>query len=248
MAQRLLGRQGLQFRLSTKVTAAKASKDGVSLTVQPAAGGDAEALETDVLLVAVGRRPNTADLGLEALGVERDKQGFLPVNAAFQTNVQGIYAIGDCVPGPMLAHKASEDGVACIETISGRVAHIDYNTVPGVVYTFPEIASVGRTEEHLKADNVEYAVGKFPFTATPRARANGHSDGFVKILADKRTDRVLGVHIVGSDAGEMIHEAVLCMEFGGSAEDIARTCHAHPTLSEAVKEAALDALGRVIHM
>ena len=248
MAQRLLGRQGLQFRLSTKVTGAKASANDVALTIQPAAGGDAETVHADVVLVAVGRRPNTANLGLEALGVERDKAGFITVNNAFSTNVQNIYAIGDCVAGPMLAHKASEDGIACVETISGRVGHVDYNTVPGVVYTSPEIASVGRTEEQLKADNVEYAVGKFPFTATPRARANGNTDGFVKILADKRTDRVLGVHIIGADAGEMIHEAVLAMEFGGSAEDIARTCHAHPTLSEAMKEAALDALGRVIHM
>ncbi len=248
LAQRLFVRQGLSFRLSTKVTSAKAGKTDVTLSLEPAAGGAAETVTADVVLVAVGRKPNTADLGLEALGVERDAKGFIVVNNAFATNVQGIYAIGDCVAGPMLAHKASEDGVACVETIAGRVGHVDYNTVPGVVYTWPEIAAVGRTEQSLKDEGIEYSVGKFPFTATPRARANGYTEGFVKILADKRTDRVLGVHIIGAEAGTLIHEAVLAMEFGGSAEDIARTCHAHPTLAEAMKEAALDAAGRVIHL
>ena len=248
LAQRLFVRQGLSFRLSTKVTSAKASKTEVTLSLEPAPGGATEMVTADVVLVAIGRKPNTAGLGLEALGVERDAKGFIVVNNAFATNVQGVYAIGDCVAGPMLAHKASEDGVACIETIAGRVGHVDYNTVPGVVYTWPEIASVGRTEQSLKDEGVEYAIGKFPFTATPRARANGYTDGFVKILADKRTDRVLGVHIIGAEAGTLIHEAVLAMEFGGSAEDIARTCHAHPTLAEAMKEAALDAAGRVLHL
>ena len=248
LAQRLFVRQGLSFRLSTKVTGARAGKTDVTLSLEPAAGGATEKVTADVVLVAIGRKPNTADLGLEALGVERDAKGFIVVNNAFATNVQGVYAIGDCVAGPMLAHKASEDGVACVETIAGRVGHVDYNTVPGVVYTWPEIASVGRTEQSLKDEGVKYAVGKFPFTATPRARANGYTDGFVKILADKRTDRVLGVHIIGAEAGTLIHEAVLAMEFGGSAEDIARTCHAHPTLAEAMKEAALDAAGRVLHL
>jgi dihydrolipoamide dehydrogenase len=248
LAQRLFVRQGLSFRLGTKVTSAKASKAEVAVTVEPAAGGAVEKLVADVVLVAVGRKPNTEGLGLEALGVARDAKGFIAVNDVFATSVPGIYAIGDCVAGPMLAHRASEDGVACVETIAGRVGHVDYNTVPGVVFTWPEIASVGRTEQALKDAGVECAVGKFPFAATPRARANGYTDGFVKILADKRTDRVLGVHIVGPEAGTLIHEAVLAMEFGGSAEDIARTCHAHPTLAEAMKEAALDAGGRVLHI
>jgi dihydrolipoamide dehydrogenase len=248
LAQRLFVRQGLSFRLGTKVTSAKARKAEVAVTVEPAAGGAVEKLVADVVLVAVGRKPNTEGLGLEALGVARDAKGFIAVNDVFATSVPGIYAIGDCVAGPMLAHRASEDGVACVETIAGRVGHVDYNTVPGVVFTWPEIASVGRTEQALKDAGVECAVGKFPFAATPRARANGYTDGFVKILADKRTDRVLGVHIVGPEAGTLIHEAVLAMEFGGSAEDIARTCHAHPTLAEAMKEAALDAGGRVLHI
>ncbi len=247
LAQRLFGRQGMSFRLSTKITGAKVAGNEVNVTVEPAAGGPAEQIAADVVLVAVGRRPVTQNLGLEKLGVQLDR-GYIVVNNAFATNVAGIYAIGDCIPGPMLAHKASEDGVACVETIAGTVGHVDYNKVPGVVYTWPEIASVGATEDKLKKDGVEYSVGKFPFTATPRARANGYTDGFVKILADKKTDRVLGVHIIGAEAGTLIHEAVLAMEFGGSAEDIARTCHAHPTLAEAMKEAALDAGGRVLHI
>ena len=245
--KRSLGKQGLKFKLSSKVTGAKAGKAGVTLTVEPAAGGKAESLKADVVLVAVGRIPYTRGLGLEALGVQMDKRGTIQVDGAYSTNVAGIYAIGDCIPGPMLAHKASEDGVACIEMIAGKHAEVDYNTVPGVVYTWPEAASVGATEQALKADGVDYVAGKFPFTANPRAKSNGFTEGFVKILADKRTDRVLGVHIMGAEAGTLIHEAVLAMEFGGSAEDIARTCHAHPTLAEAMKEAALDVGGNVIH-
>ena len=247
LAQRLLGRQGLTFRLSTKITGAKTNATGVSVSLAPAAGGDAEELETEVVLVSVGRRPNTAALGLETLGVKLDCR-FITVDKTFATTVPGIFAIGDCIAGPMLAHKASDDGVVCVETIAGHDAHIDYDKVPGVVYTWPEIASVGRSEETLKQDGVAYAAGRFPFTATPRARANGYTDGFIKILADKATDRVLGVHIIGAEAGTLIHEAVLAMELGGTAADIARACHAHPTLSEAMKEAALDVAGRVLHL
>ena len=246
--QKLLSRQGLSFRLGTKVAAAKADKTDVALSLEPAAGGKAEAMKADAVLLAAGRRPYTAGLGLEKLGVEVDGRGFIPVNPAFSTNVSGIYAIGDCIPGPMLAHKASEDGVACVEGIAGRNAEVDYLKVPGVVYTWPEAATVGYTEETLQRYEIAYSTGKFPFTANPRARSNGYTEGFVKILAEKRTDRVLGVHIVGAEAGTLIHEAVLAMEFGGSAEDIARTVHAHPTLSEAVKEAALGVAGNIIHL
>lgn len=246
--QKLLTRQGITFRLGTKVTSAKAAKAGVALTVEPSSGGKAEQIECDTLLVAVGRRPYLQGLGLENLGVALDERGFVQVNSAFQTSVAGIYAIGDCVPGPMLAHKASEDGVACVETIAGQNAEVDYIKLPGVMYTWPEAATVGYTEETLQRYEMAYRTGKFPFSANPRARANGDADGFVKILADAKTDRVLGVHIVGPDAGTLIHEAVLAMEFGGSAEDIARTVHAHPTLSEAMKEAALGVEGHTIHI
>ena len=246
--KRSLTKQGLAFKLATKVTGAKAAKTGVTLSTEPAAGGKAETLKADVVLVAVGRRPYVAGLGLDKLGLKMTDGGFIQVDDAFATSVEGIYAIGDCVPGPMLAHKASEDGVACVEGIAGMAAHVDYNTVPGVVYTWPEAASVGATEQSCKADGVDYSVGKFPFTANPRAKSNAFTEGFVKILADKVTDRVLGVHIIGAEAGTLIHEAVLAMEFGASAEDIARTCHAHPTLAEAVKEAALDVAGIAIHV
>jgi dihydrolipoyl dehydrogenase len=246
--QRILAKQGLAFRLSHKVTAAKSSKTGVSLTVEPVKGGEAETVKTEVVLVAIGRRPYTEGLGLEALGVEIDNRGVIKVDGRFQTSVPGVYAIGDCVPGPMLAHKAEDEGMICVEMLAGQSGHIDYNLVPGVVYTWPEVAGVGRTEEQLKEAGVDYRVGKFPFTANSRARTMGESDGLVKILADKRSDRVLGVHIVGPLAGDILAEAVLAMEFGGTAEDIARTCHAHPGMGEAVKEAALAVDGRPIHI
>ncbi len=245
--QRILEKQGFKFHLGKKVTAAKAGKDGVTLTVEPAAGGAAEEVKADVVLVAIGRRPNTDGLGLEAVGVAMER-GRVTIGSHFETNVPGIYAIGDVVRGPMLAHKAEDEGVAVAEILAGKAGHVNYDVIPGVVYTFPEVASVGRSEEELKAANVAYNVGKFPFTANGRARANRATDGFVKVLADKANDRVLGVHIIGAGAGEMIHEAAVLMEFGGSSEDLARTCHAHPTMSEAVKEAAMAVEKRQIHM
>ncbi len=245
--QRILEKQGFKFHLGKKVTGAKAAKDGVMLSVEPAAGGAAEEVKADVVLVAIGRRPNTDGLGLEAVGVAMER-GRVTIGHHFETNVPGIYAIGDVVRGPMLAHKAEDEGVAVAEILAGKAGHVNYDVIPGVVYTFPEVASVGKTEEELKAANVGYNVGKFPFTANGRARANRATDGFVKVLADKATDRVLGVHIIGAGAGEMIHEAAVLMEFGGSSEDLARTCHAHPTMSEAVKEAAMAVEKRQIHM
>jgi dihydrolipoamide dehydrogenase len=246
-SQRLLEKQGLVFRLASKVTGAKASAKGVTLAVEPAAGGAAENVEADIVLVAIGRRPFTEGLGLEAAGVAMER-GRIVIDDHFATNVPGIYAIGDVVRGPMLAHKAEDEGVAIAEILAGKAGHVNYNVIPGVVYTFPEIASVGKTEEELKAAGIEFNAGKFPFTANGRARANRATDGFVKVLADKATDRVLGVHIVAAGAGEMIHEAAVLMEFGGSSEDLARTCHAHPTMSEAVKEAAMAVEKRQIHM
>jgi dihydrolipoamide dehydrogenase len=219
----------------------------VTLTVEPAAGGASEEVKADVVLVAIGRRPNTDGLGLEAAGVATER-GRVIIGANFETNVPGIYAIGDVVRGPMLAHKAEDEGVAVAEILAGKHGHVNYDVIPGVVYTFPEVASVGKTEEELKAAGIAYNSGKFPFTANGRARANRATDGFVKVLADKTTDRVLGVHIIGAGAGEMIHEAAVLMEFGGSSEDLARTCHAHPTMSEAVKEAAMAVEKRQIHM
>ncbi len=246
--QRVLTKQGLKFKLGKKVTGAKKTKTSVTLSVEPAKGGDAEEIKADVVLVSIGRRPYTEGLGLEALGVEKDNRGIIQVNGSFETNVPGIYAIGDCVPGPMLAHKAEEEGVICVEMMAGQSGHIDYNLVPGVVYTWPEVASVGKTEEQLKEEGAAYRVGKFPFTANSRAKATGDTDGLVKILADKVTDRVLGVHILGPLAGDILAEAVIAMEFGASAEDIARTCHSHPGMGEAVKEAALAVDGRPIHI
>ena len=246
--QRTLSRQGFKFRLGTKVTAAKKTNKAVTLTLEPATGGDPETLDADVVLVAIGRRPFTDGLGLDEVGVDRDEAGRVRTNGRFETSVPGIYAIGDVIAGPMLAHKAEEEGVALAEMLAGQAGHVNYETVPGIVYTWPEVASVGRTEEQLKAEGVEYKSGKFPFMANSRARTNADTDGFVKILADARTDRVLGVHIIGPDAGTMIHEGVMAMEFGGSAEDIARAFHGHPTLNEAVKEAALAVDGRAIHI
>jgi dihydrolipoamide dehydrogenase len=245
--QRMLAKQGLTFLLGHKVAKVEKAGVGVNVTVEPAAGGEAKTIDADVVLVAIGRRPFTEGLGLEALGVALDR-GQVVVDAHFATNVPGIYAIGDVIRGPMLAHKASDEGVALAELLAGQAGHVNYGVIPNVVYTTPEVASVGKSEEELKADGVAYAVGKFPFTANGRARAMRHTDGFVKILADAATDRVLGAHIVGFGAGEMIHEAAVLMEFGGSAEDLARTCHAHPTMSEAVKEAALAVAKRAIHI
>ncbi len=247
-ALKLFKKQGMAFKLSSKVTKAKSSKSGVELTVEPAAGGKAETIKTDVVLVAVGRKPYTDGLGLDKAGVEMDERGRIRTDAHFKTSVEGIYAIGDVIEGPMLAHKAEDEGMILAEILAGQSGHIDYNLIPGVVYTHPEIASVGKTEEQLKEDGVAYKTGKFPFMANGRARAMGSMDGFVKILADAKTDRVLGVHIIGPEAGTLIAEAVLAMEFGASSEDIARTCHAHPTLEEVMKEAALAVDKRPIHI
>ena len=246
--ERVLGKQGLKFRLGTKVTGARTDDTGVTLTLEPAAGGAASELRADVVLVSIGRRPYSKGAGLETLGVQLDERGFVKTDGHYATNVPGIYAIGDAVGGPLLAHKAEEEGVACAEILAGQAGHVNYGVIPGVVYTWPEVASIGRTEEQLKADGVDYAVGKFPFTANARARAIGSTDGFVKILADKATDRILGAHIIGPDAGTLIAEIATAMEFGASAEDVARTCHAHPSLNEAVKEAALAVDGRALHI
>ncbi|MBO6805376.1 MAG: FAD-dependent oxidoreductase, partial [Thalassospira sp.] len=236
------------FKLGHKVTGAKTTKSGVTLTVEPSKGGDAEELKADVVLVAIGRRPYTKGLGLDTVGVELDDRGRVKTDEHFQTNVGGIFAIGDTIVGPMLAHKAEEDGVALAEMLAGEEGHVDYGKVPGVVYTWPEVASVGKTEEQLKEEGADYKVGKFPFTANGRAKAMESTEGFVKIIEDKKTHRVVGAHIVGPAAGDLIAEVVLAMEYGASAEDIARTCHAHPALGESVKEAALDADKRAIHM
>jgi dihydrolipoamide dehydrogenase len=246
--ERVLGKQGLKFRLGTKVTAAKARDDGVELTIEPAKGGESQTLQADVVLVSIGRRPFTANLGLAEAGVATDQRGFVKTDRHYKTNIEGIYAIGDVITGPMLAHKAEEEGVACAEILAGQAGHVNYGVIPGVVYTWPEVASIGATEELLKKDGVAYNVGKFPFTANGRARAMGSTDGFVKILADKTTDRILGAHIIGPDAGTLIAEIATAMEFGASAEDVARTCHAHPSLNEAVKEAALAVDGRALHI
>ena len=246
--QRILQKQGMQFRLSQKVTKVDVTDGGATLTVEPAAGGAAETLEADVVLVSVGRVPYTEGLGLDHVGVQTDPKGRILTDNLFSTNVTGIYAIGDVIAGPMLAHKAEDEGVAVAEIIAGRAGHVNYDVIPNVVYTYPEVASVGKTEEELKAAGIAYNAGKFPFTANGRAKVNHTTDGFVKILADAKTDRVLGAHIVGPDAGTLIHEIAVGMEFGASSEDIARTCHAHPTLAEAVKEAALAVEKRAIHM
>jgi len=246
--QRILEKQGLTFRLGSKVTAAKTGNDGVTLSVEPAKGGASEEIKADVVLVAIGRRPYTENLGLEAVGVARDKRGFIAVDGHYQTSVPGIYAIGDVIPGPMLAHKAEDEGVALAEMLAGQAGHVNYETVPGIVYTWPEIATVGKTEEQLKEAGIAYKAGKFPFTANARAIATDERDGFVKILADAKTDRILGAHIIGPEAGDMIHAVVNVMEFGGAAEDLARSFHAHPTYNEAVREAALAVAGRTRQM
>jgi dihydrolipoamide dehydrogenase len=246
--QKILAKQGLSFRLSTKVTGAKISGKTVKLSLEPAAGGTAESLEVDVVLLAVGRRAHTEGLNAEAAGVKLDDRGRVITDDHFRTNVEGVYAIGDVREGPMLAHKAEDEGVMLAELLAGQAGHIDYDLVPGVVYTWPEVASIGKTEEQLKQAGIAYKVGKFPFSANGRARAMAMTEGFVKILADQATDKVLGAHIIGPEAGTLIHEIATAMEFSASAEDIARTCHAHPTLNEAVKEAALAVDGRPIHI
>ena len=246
--QRTLKKQGIEFKLSTKVTGAKTAKAGVTLTTEPVAGGKKETMKAEIVLAAIGRLPFTNGLGLDKAVVEMDDRGFVKVDEDFQTNVEGIFAIGDVIGGAMLAHKAEDEGVVCVEVMAGQSGHIDYDSIPGIVYTWPEVASVGKTEEQLKDAGVKYNVGKFPFTANSRARCNADTDGFVKILADAATDAVLGCHIIGPEAGDLIQEVVVAMELSGSAEDIARICHGHPGLSEAVKEAALAANGRAFHM
>jgi len=246
--RRVLAKQGLEFQLEHKVTAARVDASGVDLDVAPVAGGAAEERRADVVLVAIGRRPCTAGLGLDALGVATDERGAIAIDGRFQTSVPGIFAIGDCVPGPMLAHKAEDEGVVCAEMLAGQAGHVDHDRVPAVVYTSPEVAGVGRTEEQLKAEGVAYRVGKFPFSANSRARITGATQGLVKLLSDAGSDRVLGVHILGPGAGDLVAEAVLALEYGASAEDIARTCHAHPATGEAVREAALASLGRALHI
>lgn len=246
--QRALTKQGLDIRLGAKVTGVAKGKKGAKVSFEPVKGGDAETIEADVVLVATGRRPYSDALGLAEAGVALDERGRVKVDHHLMTNVNGVYAIGDVIAGPMLAHKAEDEGVAVAEIIAGQAGHVNYDVIPSVVYTSPEVASVGKTEEELKKAGIAYKSGKFPFSANGRARAMLHTDGFVKILADKETDRVLGVHIVGFGAGEMIHEAAVLMEFGGSSEDLARTCHAHPTMSEAVKEAALATFFKPIHI
>jgi dihydrolipoamide dehydrogenase len=246
--QRILEKQGFAFKLGAKVTGVDTSGKMLVTKIEPAAGGNAETLEADVVLVCIGRVPYTDGLGLKEAGVALDNRGRVEIDAHFSTSVKGIYAIGDVVAGPMLAHKAEDEGVAVAEIIAGQAGHVNHDVIPGVVYTTPEVSSVGKTEEELKQAGVAYTSGKFPFTANGRSKVNQTTDGFVKVLADAKTDRVLGVHIIGIEAGEMIHEAAVLMEFGGSAEDLARTCHAHPTRAEAIKEAALAVGKRAIHM
>lgn len=246
--EKIYAKQGFAFRLGTKVVGVSRTDDGLEVALEPANGGTRDVLEADAVLVCIGRVPYTDGLGLDEIGVVRDKRNRVVVNGSFETNVSGIYAIGDVIAGPMLAHKAEDEGIAVAEILAGQAGHVNHDVIPGVIYTAPEVASVGKTEEELKAANVAYTVGKFPFTANGRAKVNKTTDGFVKILADAQTDRILGVHMIGANASELIAEAAVIMEFSGSAEDLARTCHAHPTLSEAVKEAALAVAKRAIHM
>ena len=240
--QRALTKQGIAFKLGSKVTGAKVSAKSVELTVEPAAGGAAETLSADYVLLCIGRRPFTANLGLESVGVTPDRRGFIETDH-FRTSAAGVWAIGDVTHGPMLAHKAEDEAVACIEIIAGKAGHVNYDIIPSVIYTFPEVATVGKTEEELKAAGVAYKVGKFPFTANARAKVNHEAEGFVKVLADAKTDRILGVHMVGPDVGEMIAEYCVAMEFAGASEDVARTCHPHPTRSEASRQAAMGVEG-----
>lgn len=240
---RILKKQGMDFKLGTKVTGVKTTKTQAKVSIEPAAGGDEEVIQADCVLVAIGRRPYTEGLGLDSGGVNVDKRGVIEVDAHYQTSAKGIYAIGDCIPGPMLAHKAEDEAVAVAEIIAGKPGHVNYDIIPGVVYTSPEVAWVGKTEEELKEAGIAYKVGKFPFAANSRAKTNHDTDGFVKVLADAKTDKVLGVHMIGNGVGEMIAEACLVMEFGGASEDIARTCHPHPTRTEALRQAAMGVEG-----
>jgi len=246
--QRILTKQGMTFHLSSKVTGVEKKGPGLKVTIEPAAGGDKQVLDADVLLVAIGRIPYTANLGLAEAGVAMDKRGRVITDNHYRTNVPGIYAIGDCREGPMLAHKAEDEAVACVELIAGKAGHVNYDAIPSVIYTFPEVATVGKSEEDLKAAGIAYKVGKFPFTANARAKTIAATDGFVKILADAKTDKVLGCAILGPEAGNLIAEVVLAMEFGASSEDIARTCHSHPTLTEAVRQAAMGVEGWTMQM
>jgi dihydrolipoamide dehydrogenase len=242
---KILKKQGMKFHLSTKVLDVKKNSNGVTVSVEH--NGEALEMTSDVVLMSVGRKPNTDGLNLEAVGIKKDQKGRVLIEKNLKTSVDNVFAIGDVIEGPMLAHKAEDEGMAVAESISGKHGHVNYDAIPGVVYTSPEVAAVGKTEEQLKESGIEYNVGKFPFMANSRAKINNDADGFIKILADKSTDKILGVHMIGPDVGTMIAEVVLAMEFGASAEDIARTCHAHPTLSEAVREAALAVDKRAIH-
>jgi dihydrolipoamide dehydrogenase len=242
---KILQKQGMQFNLSTKVIGVKKNKNGATVTVEK--NGAKSDIDCDIVLMSVGRKPNTTGLNLEKIGVKLDSKGRVETDHKYKTNLDNIYAIGDVIVGPMLAHKAEEEGIAIAELLSGKYGHVNYDVIPGVVYTSPEVASVGKTEEQLKEQKISYKVGKFPFAANARAKINDEGDGFVKILADEKTDKVLGVHMIGPDVGNMIAEIALAMEFGASAEDIARTCHAHPTYAEAIKEAALAVDKRAIH-
>lgn len=246
--QKLMEKQGIEYKLGAKVTGVEKTASGAKVTFEPVKGGETQTLNADIVLVATGRRPYTDGLGLAEAGVKLDDRGRVDVDAHWQTNVPGIYAIGDVVKGPMLAHKAEDEGVALAEVLAGQKGHVNYDVIPSVVYTEPEVASVGKSEEELKAAGIEYRVGKFPFSANGRARAMQVTDGFVKILACAKTDKVLGGHILGFGAGEMIHEIAVLMEFGGSSEDLGRTCHAHPTMSEAIREAALATFSKPINM
>jgi dihydrolipoamide dehydrogenase len=243
-----LEKQGLEFKLSHKVVATKSGSKDVEVTMESEQDKKQVKDKFNVVLMSIGRKPNTEELNLEKIGVKLNDQQAIEVDQQYKTSVDNIYAIGDVAPGPMLAHKAEEEGVACVEIINGQKTHMNYDTIPAIVYTNPEVASVGKTEEQLKESKTEYKVGKFPFMANGRALTTSESEGFVKILADKKTDAILGAHIIGHDAGQLVAEIVTAMEFGGSAEDIARICHAHPTTSEAVKEAALNVDGRAIHI
>ena len=246
--QRALKKQGFDFKMEKKVTAAKKTATGIELTIEPSAGGEATTMEADVVLVATGRRPFTNGLGLDAAGVETDKLGRVKVDMhTYATSKPGVFAIGDIVEGPMLAHKAEEEGISCVEQLAGKVGHVNYDVIPSIIYTHPEVAWCGKTEEEVKASGAKYNVGTFPFAANSRARTNDDSEGLVKFVSCAETDKILGAHIVGPNAGELLGECVLAMEYGGSTEDIARTCHGHPTLSEAVKEAALATGGKPIH-
>jgi dihydrolipoamide dehydrogenase len=247
-AAKVFKKQGFEIRTSTKVTSAEKSGEGVVLTVEPAQGGEAQTIEADVVLVSIGRRPNTDGLALEAAGIQLNQRGQIEVDHDFRTGVEGVYAIGDVTPGPMLAHKAEDEGIAVAEILAGQVGIVNHEVIPSVVYTFPEIASVGKTEEELKEAGVEIRTGKFPMLGNSRAKTNREAEGFVKVIADARTDRVLGVHIIASVAGTMIAQAAQAMEFGATSEDIAYTCHAHPTHSEAIKEAAMAVTGKPIHI